>query len=1246
LFQVMVVLQNAAGAEGIDVYPLDSGITKFDLTVELTETAEGLAGSIQYRTALYRPETIERMARHFVALCRAAMATPAARVSELDYLDAAETRQLLVEFNDTHSEAREVSLQQLFAEAVAAHPDRAAVVCGESQLTFRELHDRSRDLAACLRAHGVTADTRVGLCTGRSLEMVVGMLGILQAGGAYVPLDPDYPADRLQFMIEDAAPALVLTQERFKPRLSSAAAPLLALDSEWDVIASHAREAGEPLAVTADDLAYVIYTSGSTGVPKGVMVRHGGVVNLLHALEQRVYAGHLDWTRVSVNASFAFDSSVKQFVQLFAGRTLVLVPQEVRLDADALVAFLAEERIDVFDCTPSQLVAMIGAGLLQRDGLPKAFLIGGEAIDAALWRTLAERADVAFFNVYGPAECTVDATVARIAVDAPAPHIGTPIANVRIYILDRHQRPVPAGVAGEICIGGAGVARGYLNREELTAERFLANPFAEGRIYRTGDLGRWRADGTIAFAGRNDHQVKLRGQRIELGEIEAQLAAHPAVKEAVVIAREDQPGEKRLVAYVTATSEDLGPEELRAHLAARLPQYMVPAAFVTLDTLPLTPNRKVDRKALPAPDALAYARREYEPPRGAVEETLAAIWQELLHVERVGRHDNFFELGGHSLLATRVVSRIRTELNAELPLKALFERTSVAELAQAVAEAKRNEIPAIVPVDRTQIERLPLSFAQERLWFIHQLEPDSAGYNIPGAILLRGEVDVEQLERAFNRIIERHENLRTLFPSVDGRAEQRILDRFDFRLERLEAGTHEEARRICEADAATPFDLAAGPLLRGKLIRVAGGEHVLMLTMHHIVSDGWSRGVLVRELREIVSALRDGREPALPALPIQYADYSVWQRNRLEEGGVLEEQLAYWQQKLAGVPETLELPTDFARPGVQSFAGAATGLTLDPEVTAALKRLAEQQGGTLYMVLVAAVKALLHRYSGQTDIVVGSPIANRQYAETEGLIGMFVNTLALRDEVVGEESFADLLAKVKTTCLEAYEHQDAPFEKVVDAVRPQRNMAISPLFQVMVILQNAAADEGIEAYPLESGISKFDLTFEFTETSGGLAGTIEYSTALYEPRTIARMAEHLTALCRAIAGTPSAKIGELDYLSEAEKRTLLVDFNATRADYPQDGTLYQLFAAQAERHPEKTAAVCGDGQLTYGQLLTRSRELALYLQSQGVGPDRLVGICMERTLDMLVSMLGILEAGGAYVPLDPNYPDERLAYML
>ncbi|HKO57253.1 MAG TPA: amino acid adenylation domain-containing protein, partial [Thermoanaerobaculia bacterium] len=1232
LFQLLFILQNAAEAEEdgrFRRYLLETGVSKFDLTATFTETADGLAGTFEYSTALYERETIERLAGHFTALCRAIIETPTAKVRDLDYLGQDEKRRLLVDFNDTRIPyVSDRCLHELFIEQVALHPERTALVCGDERLTYQQLYDRSRELALHLQSLGVGPDARVGLRLERSADFVVALLGVLQAGGAYVPLDPEYPDDRLAYMLEDSGAAIVLTQEMLRIR------PQIAGELRQDVRPHH--------------LAYVMYTSGSTGRPKGVMVEHRQLVSYVTAIQNELQIP--DGCSFALASTFAADlGNTVLFPALLGGGTLHILGREAMTDADRYADYCREHRIDCMKVTPSHLQALVGDGSEACRVPAHTLVLGGEVLSRGVV-DLVRRSnpECRIYNHYGPTECSVGVLCGEVgALDSRRRSIplGTPLGGSRIYILDAQRRPVPIGVAGELYIGGAQVARGYLHQPELTAERFVADPFQDGRMYRTGDMARWRADGTVEYLGRNDFQVKIRGFRIELGEVEAQLARHPNVKEAVVLAREDEPGEKRLVAYVTGQS--LSMDDLRAHMQASVPQYMVPSAFVQLEALPLTPNGKVDRRALPKPEAEAFARAEYEPPQGHIEETLAAIWRELLPVERVGRNDDFFELGGHSLLATRLISRIRTRLSVDVPLKALFERSSIARFAELLGDAARSGVPAIRPVDRSQFERLPLSFAQERLWFFDQLEPGGAVYNMPRAVTIRGELDLDRLDRALNVIIARHESLRTVFPSQDGKAYQLVLDHRDFRLQRVDLSQHASARDkaldICQTEAGRPFDLARGPLFRGHVIRLSEDEHILILCMHHIVSDGWSLGILIKELGSIM----EGLAPA--PLPIQYVDYSIWQRAWLEEGGLQNRQLAYWRQKLTGVPESLDLVTDHPRPAVQSFAGATQTFAIDAQLTEGLKELARRSGGTLYMVLLAAFKTLLHRYSGQSDICVGSPIANRQYGETEGLIGMFANTLALRSRVEAEEPFSAFLAQVKATCLEAYEHQDAPFEKVVDVVRPQRSLAVSPIFQVMVILQNADIGTLDERFPrllLDSVVSKFDLTASFTERPEGLSGLIEYSTALYEPRTIARLIEHFIALCRAIVAAPAARICDLEYLGETETRRLLVDYNATRADYPADACLHQLFIDQVPLQPEKLAVICGDRHLTYRQLYERSSELARCLQALGAGPDRLVGVCMERSLDMIVGMLGILQAGGAYVPLDPDYPDDRLSYMV
>jgi acyl carrier protein len=656
----------------------------------------------------------------------------------------------------------------------------------------------------------------------------------------------------------------------------------------------------------------------------------------------------------------------------------------------------------------------------------------------------------------------------------------------------------------------------------------------------------------LEYLGRIDHQVKIRGFRIELGEIEAALGEHGAVEQVVVLMREDQPGDKRLVAYVVKAdiSEVSNKEEWREFLSERLPAYMVPAVFVELEKLPLTTNGKLDRHALPAPELASLELGQgYVAPRTLIEKTVAEIWLQVLGVDQVGVYDNFFELGGHSLLATRLVSKIRSQMNVDLPLKALFERGSVAQLAQLIEEAEKSDIPPIQPVDRAQFDRLPLSFAQERLWFINQLEPDSAVYNLPGAVTIRGELDINQLEQAFNLIIARHENLRTLFPSQDGQAQQLILDRVDFKLERVDLSHYEireardnKAKKICQTDAATPFDLAGGPLIRGKVIKLAVDEHILMLNMHHIISDGWSLGVLIKEIGLIMEAFREGRRPELPPLPIQYLDYSVWQRQWLEEGGTLARLLAYWRERLSGPPESLNLPADYPRPSVQSLTGATQAFSLDESLTARLKGLAEEQGCTLYMVLLAAFKALLHRYTGQTDICVGSSIANRQYGETEGLIGFFVNVLPLRTDLSGDPSFHELLGRVREVALGAYAHQDLPFGKLIEELHVQRSANINPLFQVVFVLQNTPVEEVrapgliITPVPVETGAAQFDLVLAMEERSEGLEGSLTYSADLFERATAERMIRHLRNLLEEVVKDPERRLPSLQLMAEEEVR--------------------------------------------------------------------------------------------------------------
>ncbi|HST58365.1 MAG TPA: amino acid adenylation domain-containing protein [Longimicrobium sp.] len=835
--------------------------------------------------------------------------------------------------------------------------------------------------------------------------------------------------------------------------------------------------------------------------------------------------------------------------------------------------------------------------------------------------------------------------------------IGRPTGNVRVYLVDGTGRPVPVGVPGELFIGGAGVSRGYLGRSDLTAERFVPDPYGDepgARLYRTGDLARWLADGRIEFLGRNDFQVKIRGFRIEPGEVEAALLSHPEVREARVLAREDRLGEKQLVAYVVGGA-DTG--ELRAHVRQSLPEYMVPAAFVVLDALPLTPNGKVDRDALPAPE-FAGAVERYVEPRTPAEEVLAGIWAEVLRLERVGAEDNFFEVGGHSLLATRVVSRIRAVFGVELPLRALFEGPTVAEMAGRVEELRRADVPAlpaIVPVDRTRA--LPLSFAQERLWFLDRLEPGSTTYNIPAAWRLGGALDEQALERALGEIVRRHESLRTTFQERDGAPVQVIAPFGGFALpvEDLsgvgEADREAALRRRIGEEARHAFDLTAGPLLRTALLRLGDEDHVLLLSMHHVVSDGWSMGVLFRELSALYEAYLDGRESPLAELPVQYADYAVWQREQLE-GEVLDRQLAYWRERLSGAPELLELPTDHRRPAARTYRGAIVPLDFSLDLLERLQALGRSEGATLYMTLLSAFQVLLSKYSGSADVVVGSPIAGRTRGEVEALIGFFLNTLVLRTDLSGDPSFREVLGRVREVTLGAYEHQEVPFERLVAELQPERTLSHSPLFQVLFTLQNAegrgSALPGLTVSGAGTEITsaKFDLSLVFSATAQGLRGGLNYSTDLFERGTIERMAGHLERVLEQVAADADVRLSRMALASPEERARVVVEWNQTGAAYSSGTCIHQLFAAQAARTPDAAAVVYEGESLSYRELDERANRIANHLRRMGVGPEVRVGLYLERGLEMMAALLGVMKAGGAYVPVDPGHPAERIAYVL
>ncbi|MBS9386560.1 MAG: amino acid adenylation domain-containing protein [Dolichospermum sp. BR01] len=1277
LFQVMFALQNPYLSEvelsglSISSLPIEGATAKFDLTLVMENTGNGLVGVWEYNTDLFDASTIERMTGHFLTLLSSIVANPLEQISQLPLLTEVERQQLLIEWNHTQvNYPVDQCIHQLFEQQVRRTPDAVAVVFENQQLTYHELNCRANQLAHYLQSLGVGADVLVGICVERSWEMIVGLLGILKAGGAYVPLDPEYPTERLTFMLADAQVSVLLTQQHLVEKLPENQEPVVCLDTDWLLICESSQES--PITeVQPGNLAYVIYTSGSTGTPKGVMLSHSNLCNHMSWMQATFPLTEKD--KVLQKTPFGFDASVWEFyAPLLAGGQLLIAKPGGHTDSAYLLRLIARQQVTIVQLVPSLLQMLLEQGGIETCHSLKHVFCGGEVLPVALLEGLLSKLDVNLHNLYGPTETCIDATFCNCQreIYAQIVPIGRPISNTQIYILDQNLQALPVGVPGELHIGGAGLARGYLNRPELTQEKFIANPFSTypgSRLYKTGDLARYLPDGNIEYLGRIDNQVKIRGFRIELAEIEAVLNQRDDVQVACVIAREDDPGNKRLVGYIVPSSQmTCTVSELSQFLKTKLPDYMVPNIFVILDSLPLTPNGKINRGALPIPDLQGQGTDKYVAPRTPTEEILSLIWAQVLKLEQVGIHDNFFTFGGHSLLATQLVSRIRTSFKVELPLRSLFAAPTVAQLSPHIQRLQQQELeltsPPILPRDENA--ELPLSYAQQRLWFLDQLQPNSALYNIPIALRLVGTLNQAALAQSLEEIIHRHEALRTNFITVDGTPRQVIQTATNWTIsvvncQHLSIKAQEiAAQQLAQKQAIQSFDLASEVLIRVTLVVLSETEHLLNVCMHHIVSDGWSMGVFVAELAALYNAysiglpsLPDATRIPLTPLPIQYADFAIWQRNWLV-GDVLQSQLNYWQQQLKDAPALLVLPTDRPRPAVQTFVGAYQDFALSVELTQGLMQLSQQQDCTLFMTLLAAFDTLLYRYTGTEDILVGSPIANRDRSEIEGLIGFFVNTLVMRSNLSENPSFAELLTRVRSMALSAYAHQNLPLEMLVEALQPERDLSHTPLFQVMFALQNPYLSEvelsglSISSLPIEGATAKFDLTLAMENTGNRLIGVWEYNTDLFDASTIERMTGHFVTLLSSIVANPSQRISQLPLLTEVERQQLLIEWNHTQVNYPVDQCIHQLFEQQVRRTPDAVAVVFEEQQLTYHELNCRANQLAHYLQSLGVGADVLVGICVERSWEMIVGLLGILKAGGAYVPLDPEYPPERLSFIL
>ncbi len=1235
---------------------------RFRLKLSCVQRGELLVAELHYDSSRLRAEDVDRIAQEFTTLLESVCANPESPIADLDIVSSSERRQLLIEFNDTRTDCPEGRcIHEIFGSRAKTAPDDVAVVFEKRNLTYAQLESRANQLAHHLQGLGVGPEVPVAICMDRSLEMVVGILGILKAGGAYVPLDPEYPRERLAYVIEDVHAPVLLTQKSLRERMPDLASAVVCVDSEWETIARHAENAPS-INTTARNLAYVIYTSGSTGHPKGVMVEHGGLTNAISWIVETLGLSSSD--RSMLKTPITFDAAGRElFPTLMAGGTLIIAEPGGHRDSRYLADTIRGERVSILHCVPSLLRLLVEEPAFDERLALRAVMCGGETLAPEIVTRFQSRSKGKLYNVYGPTETIIDSTYwpCKRRDTLSAIPIGRPIPNAKVYVLDDHLRLLPIGFAGTLYIGGVGLARGYIGRPDLTAEKFIPDPFSGAlgaRIYKTGDLARYLPDGNIEFLGRSDDQVKIRGFRIELGEIAAALRQHPAVRDAVVLAQNGH-GEQRLVAYLAGDGDTrLTANELRGFLKDKLPEHMMPAVFVLLDALPLTANGKIDRRALPTPDGQRQELdEEFLASRTATEELLAEIWGRVLGVERVGIYDNFFHLGGHSLLATQVVSRIRETFQVEMPLRCMFEAPTVAGLAETIdiSRGKGLQAPPIVPIPRGG--EMPLSFAQQRLWFIDQLDPGNSVYNFPAAVRLKGPLNVVALKQSLDEIVRRHEALRTTFAIVDGRPVQIIalsltltLPIVDLR-ELPETEREAEVQRLATNEAQRTFDLAHGPLVRATVLRLGENEHVGLLTMHHIVSDGWSTGILIREMAILYEAFCSGRPPSLPELPIQYVDFAHWQRQWLD-GDVLESQLTYWKRQLAGAPPFLDLPTDHTRPIVQTFRGAHQSLRLPKNLSAALKALSRQEGVTLFMTLLAAFKILLHYYTSQDDIVIGTPIANRNRLETEGLIGFFVNALVLRTDFSGDPDFRELLRRVREVCVAAYAHQDLPFERLVEELQPARDLSRNPLFQVMFVLQNGLPGTlelpGLTLSPLEvdSGTTHFDLTLHIADTGDELIASLAYNTDLFETGSIDRMLRHFQMLLETVCASPGRCLSELSLLTEAERQQVLVEWNDTKTDQHNDLCIHQLFEARVERTPDAIAVVFQDRELTYRQLNRRANQLAHHLRALGVGPEIPVGIYLKDPLQIVVGLLGTLKAGGVYVPLDPAYPKGRIAFML
>jgi amino acid adenylation domain-containing protein len=1215
--------------------------TNYDLNIIIVPGKE-LDIKFTYNALIYDKNTIEKIKEHFKTTLKGIIRNQDIPIKDIEILNQEEKHQLLYDFNNVNAEyPKNKTIHELFEEQVNKTPDNTAVVFENDQLTYMELNEKSNQMARILSDNGVMPDDIVGIMVERSLDMIVSILGVLKAGGAYLPIDPEYPSDRISYMLKDSG-ASVLIQKNRKYDIFFEGTIVDINEEKLSAIES----TNLNKIISPSNLAYIIYTSGTTGKPKGVMIEHSNVVRLMFNNRMPFDFDENDvWTMFH---SFNFDFSVwEMYGALLYGGKLVIVPKLTTQDTSEFLKLLYEEKVTILNQTPTAFYNLIEEDLKYNDselGI-RCVIFGGETLKPIMLKDWRKKyPQTRLINMYGITETTVHVSFKEITeyeIELNISNVGKPIPTVTTYIMDRNMKLLPVGVAGELYVGGDGVARGYLNNIELTAQKFVQNPYKHGeKLYKSGDIAKFMYGGDIEYLGRIDHQVKIRGFRIELGEIEISLLKHPLIKEAVTISKEDKSGSNYICAYFIG-EEELKTAQLRKYLSNDLPDYMIPSYFIQLEKMPLTLNGKIDRKALPEPDGIINTGVEYVAPADEVEERLLLLWQNVLEIEIISTIDNFFDLGGHSLKATILVSRIHKEFNVEFPLREVFKSPTIIEMAKYIKKAQKSVYSSIQPVEKR--EYYPMSSAQKRLYILDQFESTGITYNMPGMMIIEGNLDIIHFEEVFGEIIRRHETLRTSFTMVDGEPVQRVHNNVDFAVIYSES-TEEKVDEIAR-EFIKPFDLRYAPLLRVGLVKIQKNKYLMLFDMHHIISDGTSMGILVQEF----ISLYEGKK--LPELRIQYKDYSSWQ-NEIYTNEFIKCQENHWLESFKGEVPVLNMLLDYPRPVIQSFEGDRINFKVGKELTEKLNSIAKDSGATLYMVLLAAFNTLLFKYTGQKDIVIGSPIAGRPHADLQGIIGMFVNTLAMRNYPKGEKTFNEFLGEVKENALNAYENQDYQFEELVEKLDLNRDLSRNPLFDAMFALQNMdIVDfelEGLKFTPYESQfqIAKFDITLNATEIEDIIAFNLEYCTKLFKKETIQRLERHYVNILEQIVENPDLKLKDVDMLTEEEKNTILFDFNNTQAEYPKDKTIHELFEEQVEKTQDNIAVMFDNEQLTYGELNKKANQLARMLTDKGIGPDNIVAIMMDRSIELIIGIFGILKAGGAYLPVDPNYPEERIVSML